>query len=95
MGIPRLEDLLYHPRGQNQHRTGLMVTFFFVLSCLDEFWEKKITTFFKKFHMNSADCSNYMCDNDLESIFHNLVMHLLLFSVKAVSFAMIKEALFH
>lgn len=46
MGILRLEDLLCHPRGQKQHRTGLMVTFFFVLSVPDEFWEKKVTIFF-------------------------------------------------
>lgn len=42
MGILRLEDLLYHPKQRN---TGLMVTFFFVLSFLDELWEKKVKKF--------------------------------------------------
>lgn len=46
MGILRLGDLLYHPSGRKQSRTGLMVTSFFVKSFPDEFWEKELVTFF-------------------------------------------------
>lgn len=59
MGILRLVDLLYHPSGRKQSRTGPMVTSFFAKSFPDEFWKKRVIAFFsKKFHMNYADYSN-------------------------------------